>query len=361
MTPLQFESRYEALWSELDRLLQPLDAQMPHAPAASGQPANASSRPAKPKRERAADVDGARLAQLYRRVCEHLALAQARDYPLHLTQRLEALAQRAHAVIYRRRSNGSARLKRLVLIDIPQSVRAHRGYLLAATLLFVLPMLLLGWAAWRDPGFILHLLDAPQVQRFDAMYGDSATPLGRERSAQTDWQMFGFYVMHNIGIGFQCFASGIAFGLGSVFFLVFNGAFAGVVAGFLTSRGHGENFYSFVVTHAAFELTAIVLAGAAGLKLGHALLAPGRRTRLQALQHAARDAIVVIYGVVGLLLIAAAVEAFWSSARWVEPWVKYGVGAACWVLVLGYLGWQGRPRRATPAAASAAGGDLHAG
>jgi len=53
---------------------------------------------------------------------------------------------------------------------------------------------------------------------------------------------------------------------------------------------------------------------------------------------------VVIYGVIGLLVVAAAVEAFWSSARWVTPETKYGVGAACWALVIAYLGWQGRPR-----------------
>ena len=134
--------------------------------------------------------------------------------------------------------------------------------------------------------------------------------------------------------------------IGSAFFLVFNGLQGGAVGGYLTARGHGEAFYSFIVTHSAFELTAIVMSGAAGLRLGHALIAPGRRTRLEALRHASSHAIVVMYGVIAFLLIAAAVEAFWSSARWVAPEVKYGVGAACWALVIAYLGWQGRPRRA---------------
>ena len=103
-----------------------------------------------------------------------------------------------------------------------------------------------------------------------------------------------------------------------------------------------ENFLSFVVTHSAFEITAIILAGAAGLRLGHAWLAPGRFARLEAVKHAAREAVIIVYGVIGLLLIAAGVEAFWSSARWVAPSVKYTVGAMCWTLVIAYLGWQGR-------------------
>ena len=85
-----------------------------------------------------------------------------------------------------------------------------------------------------------------------------------------------------------------------------------------------------------------MLAGATGLKLGHAMLAPGRRTRTQALVRAARDASPVVFGFFAMLLIAAVLEAFWSSAGWIAPGVKYGVGGACWALVIAYLGFQGR-------------------
>jgi uncharacterized membrane protein SpoIIM required for sporulation len=329
MTPLDFEAAYAPLWAELEAVI----------------------RTAETRRK----FDGARLATLYRRVCEHLALAQARAYPIHLTQRLEGLTQSAHRLIYRRHDYGLARFARLALVDFPEAVRAHRAYLLVSTLMFMLPLLMAGWAAWRDPGFILHLLDASSVQEFDSMYGDGAEPLRSTRSAGDDWQMFGFYIMNNIGIGFRCFAAGIFAGVGSAAVVVFNGVQIGAVGGYLIAAGHAQNFLSFVVTHSAFELTAIVLAGAAGLRLGFSWVAPGRHTRLKALRLAARHAVVIVYGVIGLLLIAAAVEAFWSSARWIAPAVKYGVGGACWVLVLAYLGWQGRPRTAAKA------GDEHAG
>jgi uncharacterized membrane protein SpoIIM required for sporulation len=332
MTPRQFEATHAPMWDELHTLL-----------------AQAGAAGAPRRKRRGADptgFDGARLSALYRRCCEHLALSQARAYPIAMTQRLESLVERAHRLIYRAPADGMTRFRQLVLVGIPQSVRAHRWYVLVAALLFALPALAIGIATYLDPGFLLHLMDANAIQRFDTMYGPGEQGIGRERSADTDWKMFGFYIMNNIGLGFQCFASGIFLGLGSMFFLLFNGAHGGAVAGFLTARGHGENFYSFVVTHAAFELTAIVLAGAAGLRLGHALLSPGRHTRLEALKLASRDAVVLVYGVFGMLVIAAAVEAFWSSSRWVEPAVKYGVGAACWLLVFAYLGLQGRPAKA---------------
>ena len=208
--------------------------------------------------------------------------------------------------------------------------------------MFVLPTLILGVLVYLRPELILSVVDAQNAAEFEHMYSGAEAAIGRHRDADTDWTMFGYYIRHNIGLAFQCFASGLLAGLGSLFFLAFNGVFFGALAGYLTERGLGETFYSFVVTHAAFELTAIVLSGAAGLRIGHSLLAPGRLTRRQALVAASLESVVIVYGVATMLLIAAAVEAFWSSARWVPPEVKYAVAAVCWIGVIAYLTLQGR-------------------
>jgi uncharacterized membrane protein SpoIIM required for sporulation len=154
--------------------------------------------------------------------------------------------------------------------------------------------------------------------------------------------MFGYYIMNNIGIAFQTFASGLLFGLGSLFFLLFNGLLIGAVSGHLSQIGYGEPFWSFVVGHGAFELNAIVLAGAAGLQLGWALLAPGRYTRSEALRLAAQLAIRLLCGAALFLLIAAFIEAYWSSMTYTGATVKYVVGAGLWLLVLAYLALAGR-------------------
>ena len=131
-------------------------------------------------------------------------------------------------------------------------------------------------------------------------------------------------------------------GIGSLFFLAFNGAYGGAIGGYLVERGLSSTFFSFVVTHSAFEITAIVLSGAAGLRIGHAVLAPKRQTRVQALVTASRESIVIVYGFIFMLLIAAAIEAFWSSARWLPLALKYSVAAVCWIGVLSYFTLQGR-------------------
>ena len=224
-------------------------------------------------------------------------------------------------------------------------MRAHGGYVITATLLFLVPTLVMGALVYAKPELILSVVSAETASEFDEMYSSSATSIGRLRSVDTDWMMFGHYIRNNISVAFQCFAGGLFGGLGSIFFLAFNGAFGGAIAGYLTGRGLGSTFYSFIVTHAAFELTAIVLAGAAGLRIGHSLLAPGRQTRVQSLIAASRQAVVLLYGVFAMLVVAAVIEAFWSSAAWLPASVKYGVAAVCWIAVLAYFTLQGRRAR----------------
>ena len=329
MTPLQFEQRYQPEWDELQTLLQKVRRQHPWSRAGNEQQASRSER----------------IASLYRRACEQLALARARAYPAYLTERLEQLTSEAHQLIYQQAELGLGRLKRMVASDFPRAVRAHAAYVWTALAVFGIPTLVVACLVYFRPELILAIVDGSQATEYERMYSSAAEAIGRTRDAQGDWYMFGFYIRNNIGIAFQCFAGGLFAGVGSLFFLAFNGAFGGAIAGYLTGKGLGPTFYSFVVTHAAFELTAIVLAGAAGLRLGHALLMPGRRTRVQSLVVAAKESTVIIYGVFVFLLVAAAIEAFWDSAPWIPPVMKYGVAALCWTGVIAYLTLQGRGAR----------------
>jgi uncharacterized membrane protein SpoIIM required for sporulation len=215
----------------------------------------------------------------------------------------------------------------------------------AATAAFLLPTLVLGLLVYSRPELILSVVSADTAAEFESMYSPGSESIGRTREASTDWIMFGYYIRNNVGVAFQCFAGGLFAGLGTLFFLMYNGAFSGALAGYLTERGLSSTFYSFVATHSAFELTAIVIAGAAGLRLGRSLLAPGRLTRRASLVAASREAVVLLYGVTGMLLLAAAVEAFWSSSQWLPAATKYSVAAGCWAAVLGYLTFQGRCAR----------------
>ena len=324
MTPLRFQQTYQAECAELESRLETL---------LGGRAATADT---------ASWVSGARMAVLYRRACEHLALARARSYPAYVVGRLERITGDGHQLIHHRREFGFGRVRDILAVDFPCAVRRQRTYVAVAAATFLLPTIVIALLVYWRPELILSVVSPETAASFEQMYTPSADSIGRARTARTDWMMFGFYIGNNVGVAFQCFAGGLFAGLGALFFLAYNGSFAGALAGYLTGRGLSSTFYSFVATHSAFEVTAIVLAGAAGLRVGHALLAPHRLTRLQSLVQATEDSAVVLYGVMAMLFVAAAIEAFWSSASWIAPAVKYAVAAACWIAVGAYFVLQGR-------------------
>ena len=284
----------------------------------------------------------AKLPEYYRQVCHHLALAKHRHYSAQLVERLNSLTLRSHNRFYQHSTRFKHQLLRFVVYEFPRVLRANKIYIAIATLCFVLPMLLMGVFCYTDEGGIYSIMAPEQVSEFESMYDPENDHIGRERQADTDLMMFGFYIKNNIGISFRTFATGILFGVGSLFFLIFNGVFIGGAGGHLTQLGYTDTFYPFVIGHGAFELTAIVFSGAAGLKLGYALINPGPYRRLTALRISGKDAVKIIYGSTIMLIIAAFLEAFWSSSSSIPNVVKYSVGAVFWALMIGYCFFAGR-------------------
>jgi len=162
------------------------------------------------------------------------------------------------------------------------------------------------------------------------------------RVVDTDLGMAGFYVFNNVGIAFRCFATGVFVGLGSVFFLVYNGLLIGTVLGLVAAAGHGRNILTFICGHGPLELGGIIIAGVAGLYLGLTLVDPGERSRRAALRLAAPEIARLVLGAAAMLLCAAAVEAFWSPSSLPDPvkWVAAGTVAAA---LSAYFTFAGRP------------------
>jgi uncharacterized membrane protein SpoIIM required for sporulation len=316
----EFEARFGSRWNEFASWLAE------RAPLRGAKKASASS-------GLAADEVPAR----YREICQHLALARDRQYSAELIERLGRLALSGHQLLYGAHGGSLAGAGAFLLRGFPRAVRREWAFVLLSALLFFGPLLVLTGALQRYPDFAYTVLDQRTVEQFESMYGEGSKKLGRKRDSEDDVAMFGFYIFNNIRIGFQTFAGGLAFGLGAVFYLLFNGVHIGTVTGYLIYAGLARNFFSFVAGHGAFELTAIVLCGAAGLRLGWGLISPGQLRRVDALRAAAVQAVPLVAGAALMLVVAAGIEAFWSPRTEIPAAVKYAVGAALWGLVLAYF------------------------
>jgi uncharacterized membrane protein SpoIIM required for sporulation len=287
-------------------------------------------------------------SRLLRELSNDLATIRSRDWGQSLVDYLNGLVARGHSRFYAAPPTNLAPIVRFLSAGFPQLFRRRIGYFLVAAALFFVP----GGLAWGviqlHPELAPRLIPPEQLEMFDAMYSsrestekeDEDSPawfeFGEERAA-----MAGFYVQHNVGIALQCFARGILFGVGTIYTLLFNGIFIGAVGGYVVSQGHGDRFLSFVISHGSFELTAIAVAGGAGLMLGNALVHPGNRTRLEALRVQGLEAVQIAGGAAVMLVIAALIEGFWSPAP-IPAMLKYSVGFVLWIIVFLYLGFAGR-------------------
>ncbi|MGH1485562.1 MAG: stage II sporulation protein M [Cellvibrionaceae bacterium] len=272
----------------------------------------------------------------YRSLCQHLAICKSRRYTPFLTDQLNILVKQGYDILYANKFHRTGQLLNFIYSGFPAVLQANLRFVGLAAALFLVPGILMWLASFFNEDMLYSLMDPANVRSLEHMYDPVNNKLGRERQADSDLMMFGFYIQNNIGISFRCFASGIFFGLGSIFFLVFNGLAIGGSAGHIANIGFSETFYPFVIGHGALELTAIVFSGAAGLKIGYALIAPGSYTRITALQIAAKEAIKIIYGSTIMLFIAAFIEAYWSSSSTLSITTKLSVGTVLWILVMYY-------------------------
>ncbi|BCB25764.1 membrane protein [Sulfurimicrobium lacus] len=284
------------------------------------------------------------LPRRFRALCQDLSLARDRRYSSYLLDELHARVLAAQQRIYGARRGGAAAWLRFLLHGLPVRVRAERRLVLASALLFFVPLLAVLALLQFQPEGVFFLMSPDSVGNFEAMYAPDARHLGRPRQAEDNVAALGFYIANNVRIDFQCFAGGMLFGLGSIFYLVYNGLIIGAVAGHLTHLGYIETFWGFVAGHSSLELLGVVLSGAAGLKLGLALVAPGRLRRVDALQVSGRGATELIVGAALLTFSAAFVEAFWSPLRSFPVEIKYVLGVAGWLALLAYLLLAGRER-----------------
>ncbi|MDM8547354.1 stage II sporulation protein M [Candidatus Venteria ishoeyi] len=323
MKQQQFEQMHQQQWKQLERWLNEQD---------------------KPMRQRLPDMKGLiqNFPTLYRQVCQHLALARERHYSPYLQNRLNQLVLRGQQQLYQPADGFWRNLWEFLSTGLPQRVRSEKRLFLAASLLFYGPLLAFWMLAQWQEDLIYDVMGSEQVAEYEAMYEPSFSRIGRERESDTDMMMFGFYIQNNISIGFKTFATGLLLGLGSLFFLIYNGMVIGIIAGHMFKVGYSETFYTFVAGHSAFELTGIVLSGAAGLKLGIALIAPGRYSRKASLRRAAAQAMPLVYGMILLLALAAVVEAFWSSNALIPAPIKYSVGLFFWLFIAAYFIRAGR-------------------
>ena len=289
----------------------------------------------------------AEMSRLYRTVCADAARARALGTDDETLHWLDATIGRAHNALYRAPPR-KLDVVAFVFVRFPAALRRHAAIFALASALFWGPFALGMAAGWQMPGFAKAIAGPDAIESFRKMY-DTAPQDGR--GLVQGLNGVAFYVQHNTSIAFSVFASGVFAGVGALYQLIYQGVVAGTVIGFLIADGKSANILTFVCGHSAWELTAIVVAGTAGLRTGWAWVAPGPLTRLGSLRAARVDITELILGAAFMLAVAATIEAVWSPSILPMP-VKWGFAALQFGVVALWLGgWSSRwfaPNRSAP-------------
>lgn len=265
------------------------------------------------KLARGKDVSGedvTEFAREYRNTCSQLAGAVTNETSEATQRRLNAHVAAAHAQLYRHEGVRQHRLPQLfalLLRDTPGKLLRDPCLHLAAAL-FVLPFILAGLIAFLSADAAQRILGPEMIRELQSMYEVSAG----QRSLRDNVLMSIWYIQNNVLIAIQCFAFGIVAGFGSGVCLLLNGLVLGASTGFMLSTPFRGNFIHFITAHGPFELTGIVIAGAAGLKLGYSMVRTRGYTRFESLRRGAIETAPIIATAAFFIFVAAFVEAFWS-------------------------------------------------
>ncbi|MDR2160508.1 MAG: stage II sporulation protein M [Treponema sp.] len=278
----------------------------------------------------------------FREITQDLNIARAHGFDPAIIEKLNHLVLEGNQLLYGQHGWSPGYPAEFILRVFPQKVRSRWRGLGAMFLLFYGLAFFFGLLSVRFPDLVYELISESEAELLEEMYDPSSNHFLVPRDVSSDADMFGYYIYNNISIAFRTFAGGILAGIGSLFLLCVNAVFFGTVAGHIINCGFGSTFFPFIVAHGSFELTAILLSAQGGLILGYRLFVTGGLSRTASLRRAGRDALPLITGSALLLVIAAAVEAFWSSRHTLPLPLRLGTGAACWVLLAVYFLFAGR-------------------
>jgi uncharacterized membrane protein SpoIIM required for sporulation len=281
------------------------------------------------------------LVRLYLRASSHLAEVRTRYKDPRLEAYLNRVVGVAHSALYGSKARSGREMLRLFGPRYREAARRTLPFILvAAVVMVVVSGVLDVWVAGsrEAQAGVVPPFARDAVQRAGGHHPSlGVAPAGLST----------FIFVHNVQVALLSFLTGLAFGIGSIFFVAQNAVILGTLAGAYQAAGKAGIFWPLILPHGLLELTAICIAAGAGLRIGWSLIEPGDRTRGQSLVAESRDAVFVMLGVVPAFGVAAVIEGFITPSG-VSPAVSITLGVVVWAayVMLVFAPLQRRPRRA---------------
>ena len=309
----QFLARYAPVWERLQKLTERAGVSV----------------------RRLSGAELKELIALYQRTASHLSYAQSNFNEPALNARLSQQVAAAGAVIYGGRPRAGHEARQFFTRTLPAALWHSRWFVAASAILTLGPAIAVG--AWLATSPAAVNASAPAAVRQAYVNQDFASYYSSEPAEDFASQVYN----NNIHVAAEAFAFGILVCVLTALILVYNGYGIGQAAGLFTAAGQTSKFYGLVLPHGMLELTSVIIAGAAGLRLGWAVIDPGDRRRLSAVAEEGQRSVVMVAGVILTLMVAGAIEGFVTGSG-LSTVVRVGIGATVEVAFLVYAVVLGR-------------------
>ena len=280
-----------------------------------------------------AEVD--ELVELYQRVSTHLSMLRSASSDSLLIGRLSSLVARARSVVTGAHAPLSSTFTRFWTVSFPVvAYRSWRWWLATAVAFYGVAVVIAFWVAGN-----------PEVQSAAGTPSDIDQLVNHDIAAYYSEHPAAAFALqiwvNNSWVSAQCIASSVLLGLPIPFVLFQNAANLGLISGLMFQAGKGSVLLGLLLPHGLLELTAAFLAGAAGMRLGWSVIAPGDRPRGQALAEQGRAVVSVAIGLVGVLLVSGLIEALVTPSP-LPTFVRVGIGIIAEAAFLFYIVYCGR-------------------
>ena len=289
----------------------------------------------------AAELD--ELVRLYQRTSTHLSFVRTYYPDPALVARLTGLVASAGAVVYGTKPRNLRAIGRFFSTTFPTAVWELRRAVLVSAALLLLPAFAMGAWLSRSPEAVEAA--APEAVRQAYLERD----FERYYSSKPASEFAAEVTTNNIRVGFLSFAGGILLCLPTAALLAFNGGNVGVAGGLFANAGQLPKFFGLILPHGLLELTAVIIAGAAGLQLGWAVIDPKDRPRKVAVREEGRRSVVLVLGLVATFAVAGLIEGFVTGSG-LPTVVRVAVGVLVELAFVLYVVSQGRGPRGSATA-----------
>lgn len=285
----RFRAEREADWRKLDQLLQRAERGVTNL----------------------TDDELVAVPVLYRSALSSLSVARATSLDQGVVDYLESLCARAYFFVYGARSTLLERVTQFFRRDWPRAVQGLWRETLVSFGLTVLTAVVAGLLVGHDPDWFYSFIPAELAGGRDPTASTAFLRDGLYHGEKSGLAIFATALFtHNAQIGLFAFALGFAFGVPTALLIAANGCMLGAILALYIERGLGFEFGGWLMIHGVTELSAVILAGAAGFRIGWSFAFPGKRSRMDAAAAAGRQAATVAAGVVVMLFVAGMLEGF---------------------------------------------------